>query len=94
MKIDYSLTMMHNEAKVPEVKEKQDIAKLREQTDKFESILIKTLLDTSMKFEDPLYGKDAGNKIYNSMYNEEIAKASSGGFGFSNMLFDYLSKKG
>jgi peptidoglycan hydrolase FlgJ len=36
---------------------------------------------------------DPGDKIYKSMYREELAKASAGGFGFSQMLFDFLSQK-
>jgi hypothetical protein len=27
------------------------------------------------------------------MYREELAKASAGSFGFSQMLYDYLSQK-
>jgi Rod binding domain-containing protein len=36
---------------------------------------------------------DPGDKIYKSMYREELAKASAGGFGFSQMLYDFLSQK-
>jgi hypothetical protein len=27
------------------------------------------------------------------MYRDELSKASAGGFGFSQMLYDYLSQK-
>jgi hypothetical protein len=28
------------------------------------------------------------------MYRDELAKASAGGFGFSQMLFEHLTQKG
>ena len=37
---------------------------------------------------------DPGDKIYKSMYREELSNASAGGFGFSQMLYDNLSQKG
>jgi Rod binding domain-containing protein len=63
---------------------------LKEQTDNFESILIKQLLDDSLKAENSLFPKQAGADIYQSMYNDAISKEVSGGFGFSKMLFDFL----
>jgi len=36
---------------------------------------------------------DPGDKIYKSMYRDELSRASAGSFGFSQMLYDYLSKK-
>jgi Rod binding domain-containing protein len=68
---------------------------LREQTDAFESVIIKMLLDNSMKDDNDLFAsqKDPGDKIYKSMYRDELSKASAGSFGFSQMLYDYLSQK-
>ena len=67
--------------------------KLREQTDQFESLLIKTLLDVSMEDSNKLFGKDAGDKIYQSMFREEISKISAGNFGISEILFNFLKNK-
>ena len=67
--------------------------KLREQTDQFESLLIKTLLDVSMEDSNKLFGKDAGDKIYQSMFREEISKISAGSFGISETLFNFLKNK-
>jgi len=80
---------------VPQIDNSSDEAKIREQTDAFESIILKMLMDNAMKNQEDMFSdqKDPGDKIYKSMYREELAKASSGGFGFSQMLFDYLSEK-
>lgn len=64
--------------------------KLREQTDSFEALLLKTLLDTSLHMENSLYPKEAGGEIYNSMYKDSIAQSLSGSFGYSDLLFNYL----
>ena len=65
---------------------------LKQQTDQFEAIILKQLLDTSMKDENTLFGKDPGDKIYNSMYRDEISKIGAGNMGISQMLFDYLAE--
>ncbi len=70
-----------------------DDAKLKEQTDAFEAILIKTLLDTALKMEDNLYPKAAGHDIYESMYREQMSEALSGGFGYSDALFKWLKEE-
>ncbi len=81
--------------KIPHISAKEDEAKIREKTDQFEAIIIKMMLDNAMKDDDKgLFGsKDPGDKIYKSMYRDELSKASAGSFGFSQMLFDYLSEK-
>jgi Rod binding domain-containing protein len=74
---------------------KSDDKALREQTDAFESVILKMLLDNAMKDEKSIFTSqnDPGDKIYKSMYREELSKASAGSFGFSQMLYDYLSQK-
>lgn len=68
---------------------------LREKTDQFESIIVKMMLDEAMKDEKNLFSSnDPGDKIFKSMYREELSNASAGGFGFSQMLFEHLSQKG
>lgn len=69
-----------------------DVA-LREQTDAFEAFLIKSVLDVSLKKSVSLFGKDASDEIYSSMYNDAISKALSGGMGFSELLFNFLKER-
>lgn len=67
-----------------------DDAKLREQTDAFEALILKFMLDTAIKFDNPLYPKEVGSAIYESMYKDSIADSLSGGFGYSDLLYNYL----
>ena len=70
-----------------------DTKALKEQTDAFEAFFIKTILDIAINTQNPLFGKDAGDAIYNSMYNDTMSQALSGGFGFSQLLYDYLLER-
>ncbi len=80
---------------LPKINPKAENADLRAQTDAFESVIIKMMMDNAMKDEKNLFSdqKDPGDKIYKSMYRDELSKASAGSFGFSQMLYDYLSEK-
>lgn len=97
MNIDNSMALnafnQINDKKITQNKPRFDEDALREQTDAFESFLVKTVLDLSIKNENALYPKDAGDKIYGSMYNDTMSKALSGGFGFSDMLFNFLKER-
>jgi len=81
---------------IPKIDEKATNTQLREQTDAFEAVIVKMLMDNAMKDDNDLFSSqnDPGNKIYKSMYRDELSKASAGSFGFSQMLYDYLSQKG
>ncbi len=79
---------------IPNIKKTDNDAKLKEQTDKFEAIFIKEILDVSMKTDNSLFPKSVGEDIYNSMYNQTISDKLSGKFGFSELLYKYLKKKG
>jgi Rod binding domain-containing protein len=87
-----SISQQHT---IPKIDPKAENEALREQTDAFESVIIKMLMDNAMKDEKNLFSdqNDPGDKIYKSMYRDELSKASAGGFGFSQMLYDYLSQK-
>ena len=87
---------MSQQSSIPTINPNAENAELREQTDAFESVILKMLMDNAMKDEKNLFSEqnDPGDKIYKSMYREELAKASAGGFGFSQMLYDYLSERG
>ena len=80
---------------IPKIDVKAEDAELRKQTDSFESVILKMLMDNAMKDEKNLFSdqKDPGDKIYKSMYRDELSKASAGGFGFSQMLYNYLSER-
>jgi len=100
--MDYGLNALQTQAQlslqnsqIPSIDKNAEDKALREQTDAFESIIIKMLMDNAMKDEKNLFSdqNDPGDKIYKSMYREELSKASAGSFGFSEMLYDYLSRK-
>jgi len=80
---------------IPKIDPKAEDKELRAQTDAFESVILKMLMDNAAKDEKNLFTEqnDPGEKIYKSMYRDELSKASAGGFGFSQMLYDYLSQK-
>lgn len=91
MNID-NTAALHSLNKAPEITQglSDNDKKLKQQTDNFEAIMIKTLLDTSMKTKNHLFPKKPGNDIYQSMYRDELSKSLSGGFGYSELLFNYL----
>jgi len=80
---------------IPNINKNVEDSELREQTDAFEAVIIKMLMDNAAKNDKDMFSsqKDPGDKIYKSMYRDELSKASAGGFGFSQMLYDYLSRK-
>ena len=74
MKIDTSSTLAAYQAnKTPSISKTSDDAKLKEQTDAFEAILLKFMLDTSLNLENPLYPKQPGSEIYQGMYKDTLA---------------------
>ena len=91
MKIDNSLATI-SAFDPKKISKTDDDIKLKEQTDNFEAFMIKSILDISLKRENSLFGKDAGDKIYNSMYNDTMSKAMSGGMGYSELLFNFLKE--
>lgn len=89
------ISNVHYQKALPSIGSKEGDAALREKTDQFEAIIVKMMLDEAMKDEKNLFNtQDPGDKIFKSMYREELSNASAGGFGFSQMLFDHLSQKG
>lgn len=80
---------------IPKIDANVEDKDLKAQTDAFEAIIVKMLMDNAMKDEKNIFSSqnDPGDKIYKSMYRDELSKASAGSFGFSQMLYDYLSQK-
>ena len=66
--------------------------KLREVSNDFESFFINQILSTSLESNSTVAGTGAGSDIIKSMYLESIANHSSGTFGISNMLYNFLSQ--
>ena len=99
--MDYGLNALSAQSQI--VTQNKDIPKidtnvedkaLRKQTDSFEAVIIKMMMDNAMKDDNDLFSSqnDPGDKIYKSMYRDELSKASAGSFGFSQMLYDYLKR--
>lgn len=92
MKIDTSLATFNSNMPKIETKE-SDEEKLKKQTDAFEALIVKTMLSTAIKNEDPLYPKEAGSDIYHSMYLDTLSESLSGSFGYSELLLTYLKEQ-
>jgi Rod binding domain-containing protein len=99
--MDYGLNALSTQTQL--VTQNKDIPKidtnvedkaLRKQTDSFEAVIIKMMMDNAMKDDNDLFAdqNDPGDKIYKSMYRDELSRASAGSFGFSQMLYDYLKR--
>ncbi|MCX2717562.1 rod-binding protein [Helicobacter sp. MIT 21-1697] len=73
--------------------ENTEDAKLREQTDNFEALLLKIMLQDAIKNDDTLYPKQAGSDIYHSMYIDQLSQELSGNFGYSELLFNFLKEQ-
>ncbi len=97
MKIDTSLALAQSQRVIPKIHENglknESDKRLREQTDAFEALILKTLLDTSLSLDNPLYPKEAGSEIYQSMYKDTLAQNLSGSFGYSELLFNFLKEQ-
>lgn len=86
----YSKEILNFAKQAPTIQKTDDDTRLREQTDAFEALIIKNMLDTALKMDDSLYPKAPGHDIYESMYRDTLSESLSGSFGFSDLLFDYL----
>lgn len=86
----YSKELLDAAKATPTIQKTDDDSRLREQTDAFEALILKQMLDISLKMDDTLYPKAPGHDIYESMYRDTLSESLSGGFGFSDLLFDYL----
>ena len=93
--INAQAQMLTDNKALPKIDKNAKNKALRAQTDAFEAVIIKMMMDNAMKDDKNLFSSqnDPGDKIYKSMYRDELSKASAGSFGFSQMLYDYLSQK-
>jgi Rod binding domain-containing protein len=90
--IDTSVAM-YSAQKMPEIRLDESDKALREQTDAFEAVFLKQMLDITMKSNDSMFPKGPGSDIYKSMYTQTLSDNLAGTFGFSDMLFNYLKNK-
>lgn len=86
----YSKQLLNEIKEVPKIQKTDDDTLLREQTDAFEALIVKNMLDIALKDDNTLFPKAAGHDIYQSMYKETLSQSLSGSFGFSELLFNYL----
>ena len=86
----YSKEMLEALKKPPQIQKTDDEVRLREQTDAFEALILKYMLDTALKTDDGLFPKAPGHDIYESMYRDTLSENLSGSFGFSDLLYNYL----
>lgn len=92
MNVDHSVALFQSSTPLAMRTSAQNDLLLREQTDQFEAYFLKQILDIAMKNESGLFPKDAGDKIYQSMYNDTMGTALSGNLGISEMLFTFLKE--
>ena len=83
--------------KLPETKGVSDDAKLRDAANDFEAIFINQMLKTMRKtsFESDLLPKSEGEKVFQSLLDEQYAQisAKSGSLGLGEMIYQQLKPK-
>lgn len=65
--------------------------KLREVSNEFEAFFLNQILETSLK-NTSVAGESTGSDIIKGMYLQAVADSSSGTFGISDMLYNFLSQ--
>lgn len=71
----------------------EKLSKLKKVCDEFESEILNFYLKEALNSDNSLFPKAPGEKIYRSMYEETLSQHLSGGFGYSELLFNYLKDK-
>ena len=64
---------------------------LRKVSDEFESFFLQQMMDVSLR-DTNVAGEGVGSDIVKGMYTEAMARNSAGGFGISDMLYQFLSE--
>ena len=85
---------MDQSKEIPDLKAKDDDARLRKASNEFEAIFIQQMLKTMRKssLESDFVKKSEGEKIFRSMLDEQYAilSAKSGRLGLGEMIFQQL----
>jgi len=71
----------------------EKLKKLKQVCNDFESEILNFYLKEALDSKESLFPKSPGEKIYKSMYQEELSKNLSGNFGYSELLFNFLKDK-
>lgn len=91
LKSDIAL-MQYNNAKLKNVDtSKLEDDALKKVCDNFEAFFLKQLMDVSLK-STKVAGEGPGSDIIQGMYTDTVSQNSSGSFGISSMLYEYLSQ--
>lgn len=90
---DNVLQKNESKTKAKHINSIEEDKKLRKNTNEFEALILKFMLDTSLKLDNPLYPKQAGGEIYQSMYKDMLSNELSGSFGYSELLFNFLKEQ-
>lgn len=90
---DNNLQKNQSETKLEHIDNIEEDKKLRKNTNEFEALILKFMLETSLKLDDPLYPKQPGGEIYQSMYKDMLSNELSGSFGYSELLFNFLKEQ-
>ncbi len=81
---------MHHKIDISNTK---NLKKLKQVCDDFESEILNFYIKEALNSKNELFPESPGEKIYKSMYQEELSKTLSGNFGYSKLLFNYLKNK-
>ena len=76
-----------------DISKTDNLKKLKQACDAFESEILNFYLKEAMDSKNKLFPESPGEKIYKSMYQEELSKELSGNFGYSELLFNYLKER-
>ena len=76
-----------------DISKKTNLKKLKQDCDAFESEILNFFLKEALEEKNSLFPETPGEKIYKSMYIENLSKSLSGNFGYSELLFNYLKEK-
>ena len=70
---------------------KMEDKELRRVSDEFESFFLQQMMDVSLRNTN-VAGEGVGSDIIKGMYTEAVSRSSAGGFGISDMLYQFLSE--
>lgn len=68
-----------------------DDEQLKKVANDFESFFLNQIMDVSLR-STKIAGEGAGSDIVKSMYIQSIADNSTGNFGISNMIYEFLTR--
>ena len=64
---------------------------IRKVSDDFEAFFLQQMMDVSLKSTN-VAGEGVGSDVIKGMYTDAVSRNSAGGFGISDMLYQFLSE--